>query len=108
MNIRSNPDTTLPAVTTGPLPSSRKIFVTPDAVTTNISASYAAGTLTLSGTDTVEDYRTVLDAVSYRSTAADPSRRTKNSARSATSVGASSSRRGSDSRYAPASREGSA
>src|SRR6266513_2555642 len=31
MNIRSNPDTTLPAVTTGPLPSSRKIFVTPDA-----------------------------------------------------------------------------
>jgi len=31
MNIRSNPDTTLPAVTTGPLPASRKIFVTPDA-----------------------------------------------------------------------------
>src|ERR1700741_96074 len=31
MNIRSNPDTTLPAVTTGPLPSSRKIFVSPDA-----------------------------------------------------------------------------
>src|SRR5436305_12168989 len=30
MNIRSNPDTTLPAVTTGPLPSSRKIFVNPD------------------------------------------------------------------------------
>src|SRR5665213_2100719 len=30
MNIRSNPDTTLPAVTTGPLPSSRKIWVTPD------------------------------------------------------------------------------
>src|SRR6201747_3319531 len=30
MNIRSNPDTPLPAVTTGPLPSSRKIFVTPD------------------------------------------------------------------------------
>jgi phosphomethylpyrimidine synthase len=30
MNIRPNPDTTLPAVTTGPLPSSRKIFVTPD------------------------------------------------------------------------------
>ena len=27
MNIRSNPDTTLPAVTTGPLPASRKIFV---------------------------------------------------------------------------------
>src|SRR5215510_12237626 len=31
MNIRSNPDTTLPAVTTGPLPSSRKIFSTPEA-----------------------------------------------------------------------------
>src|SRR5215470_20086816 len=31
MNIRSNPDTTLPAVTTGPLPSSRKIFASPDA-----------------------------------------------------------------------------
>src|ERR1700744_3208680 len=30
MNIRSNPDTTTPAVTTGPLASSRKIFVTPD------------------------------------------------------------------------------
>src|ERR1700742_4472986 len=31
MNIRSNPDTTLPAVTTGPLPSSRKIFANPSA-----------------------------------------------------------------------------
>src|ERR1700749_5322004 len=31
MNIRSNPDTTLPAVTTGPLPSSRKSFANPDA-----------------------------------------------------------------------------
>src|SRR6201989_1521669 len=31
MNIRSNPDTTLPAVTTGPLPSSRKIFANPAA-----------------------------------------------------------------------------
>ena len=31
MNIRSNPDSTLPAVTTGPLPSSRKIFSTPEA-----------------------------------------------------------------------------
>ena len=31
MNIRSNPDTTIPAVTTGPLPSSRKIFARPDA-----------------------------------------------------------------------------
>ena len=31
MNIRSNPDTTLPAVTTGPLPSSRKIYAAPDS-----------------------------------------------------------------------------
>src|SRR6516164_6532027 len=31
MNIRSNPDRTVPAVTTGPLPSSRKIFASPDA-----------------------------------------------------------------------------
>src|SRR5689334_11357243 len=31
MNIRSNPDTTLPAVTTGPLASSRKVFATPAA-----------------------------------------------------------------------------
>src|ERR1700753_353363 len=31
MNIRSNPDTTLPAVTTGALPASRKIFATPVA-----------------------------------------------------------------------------
>src|ERR1700745_1896357 len=31
MNIRSNPDTTPPAVTTGPLPSSRKIFAAPEA-----------------------------------------------------------------------------
>ncbi len=30
MNIRSNPATTLPAITTGGLSSSRKIFVTPD------------------------------------------------------------------------------
>src|ERR1700739_3663569 len=31
MTIRSNPDPTLPAVITGPLPSSRKIFATPEA-----------------------------------------------------------------------------
>src|SRR5256885_4971988 len=31
MNIRSKPDTTLPAGTTGPLTSSRKIFATPEA-----------------------------------------------------------------------------
>jgi hypothetical protein len=55
------------------LTSSGGHFVTPDGAPTNISASYAAGTLTLSGTDTVADYQTVLDAVSYRSTAADPS-----------------------------------
>src|SRR5258708_1168462 len=30
MNIRPNPDATVPAVTTSPLPSSRKIFATPD------------------------------------------------------------------------------
>src|ERR1700689_5812641 len=30
MNIRSNPAPPLPAVTTGPLPASRKIWVTPD------------------------------------------------------------------------------
>src|SRR3982750_3786533 len=30
MNIRSNPDTTRPAVTTGALPSSRKVFAVPD------------------------------------------------------------------------------
>src|SRR6516164_9680503 len=30
MNIRSKPEATVPAVTTGPLPSSRKIFVTAD------------------------------------------------------------------------------
>src|SRR5215471_20709253 len=31
MNIRSNPEKTTPAVTTGPLASSRKIFASPDA-----------------------------------------------------------------------------
>src|SRR5579864_4297921 len=31
MNIRPDPDTTVPAVTTGPLPSSRKIFAIPAA-----------------------------------------------------------------------------
>lgn len=31
MNIRSNPDTTLPAVTTGSLPSSRKFYSIPDS-----------------------------------------------------------------------------
>src|SRR5215467_11719811 len=31
MNIRSNPDTTMPAVTTGPLTASRKVFASPEA-----------------------------------------------------------------------------
>ncbi|MBC7576489.1 MAG: phosphomethylpyrimidine synthase ThiC, partial [Tardiphaga sp.] len=31
MNIRSNPDTTLPAVTTGSLPSSRKVYAIPES-----------------------------------------------------------------------------
>jgi phosphomethylpyrimidine synthase len=31
MNIRSNPDTTTPAVTTGPLAASRKVFANPEA-----------------------------------------------------------------------------
>src|SRR5215468_352159 len=31
MNIRSNPDTTIPAVSTGSLPSSRKIFAQPQS-----------------------------------------------------------------------------
>src|ERR1700756_551884 len=31
MNIRSNPDKTIPAVTTGPLPASKKIFSNPEA-----------------------------------------------------------------------------
>ncbi|MEA2876326.1 MAG: hypothetical protein QOF14_1522 [Hyphomicrobiales bacterium] len=43
-------------------------------VTTNISVlSNAGGTMVLSGNDSVTHYQSVLDAVSYRSTAADPS-----------------------------------
>jgi hypothetical protein len=45
---------------------------TPDGVVTGISASYALGTLTLSGSSSVQDYQSVLDAVSYTSSAADP------------------------------------
>ena len=49
-------------------------FVTPDGDTTNISVqSNVLGTLILSGNDTVSHYQSVLDAVSYHSTAADPS-----------------------------------
>ena len=42
MNIRSNPDTTLPAVTTGPLPSSRKIFASP-ALTSMVACGSVYG-----------------------------------------------------------------
>ncbi|TMJ01411.1 MAG: hypothetical protein E6G97_16135 [Alphaproteobacteria bacterium] len=47
-------------------------FITPDLVATGISGSYVAGTLTLTGNDSVSHYQSVLDAVSYKSTAADP------------------------------------
>ncbi|HXO69761.1 MAG TPA: Ig-like domain-containing protein, partial [Bradyrhizobium sp.] len=48
-------------------------FVTPDGDTTNISVqSNVLGALILSGNDTVAHYQSVLDAVSYHSTAADP------------------------------------
>jgi hypothetical protein len=56
------------------LATSGGFFVTPDSDVTNISVqSNVAGTLILSGNDTVAHYQSVLDAVSYRSTAADPS-----------------------------------
>jgi hypothetical protein len=49
-------------------------FVTADGDTTNISVqSSVLGALILSGNDTVAHYQSVLDAVSYHSTAADPS-----------------------------------
>jgi hypothetical protein len=49
-------------------------FVTPDGDVTNISVqSDVLGALILSGNDTVGHYQSVLDAVSYHSTAADPS-----------------------------------
>src|ERR1700677_935022 len=62
MNIRSNPDTTLPAVTTGPLPASRKIFVTPDEAPDlrvplrEIILSPGAGEPNLPGYDTSGPY----------------------------------------------------
>jgi hypothetical protein len=56
------------------LASSGGHFVTPDGDTTNISVqSNALGMLVLSGQDTVSHYQSILDAVSYHSTAADPS-----------------------------------
>ena len=49
-------------------------FVTPDGDTTNISVqSSVLGMLVLSGNDTAGHYQSVLDSVSYHSTAADPS-----------------------------------
>lgn len=49
-------------------------FVTPDGNPTNIAVqSNVLGMLVLSGNDTVGHYQSVLDAVSYHSTAADPS-----------------------------------
>ena len=49
-------------------------FVTPDGDTTNISVqSNVLGMLVLSGNDTAGHYQSVLDAISYHSTAADPS-----------------------------------
>ena len=59
------------------LPTSGGFFVVDDGsgpATTNISVlSNVAGTLILSGNDTVTRYRLILDTVSYHSTAADPS-----------------------------------
>ena len=57
---------------------------TPDGVVTGISASYALGTLTLSGSSSFQDYQAVLDAVSYNSTAADPTNGGGNSRRTIT------------------------
>jgi hypothetical protein len=58
-------------------------FVTADGDTTNISVqSNVLGMLVLSGTDTVGHYQSVLDAVSYHSTAADPSNAGANPTRS--------------------------
>src|SRR4029077_5472609 len=58
------------------LPTSGGFFIVDDGgpVVTNISvASNALGQMVLSGTDTTLHYQLVLDAVNYRSTAADPS-----------------------------------
>ena len=41
MNIRSNPDTTLPAVTTGGLRASRKIYATPPDVVAKVRKAIA-------------------------------------------------------------------
>ena len=58
------------------LPTSGGFFIVDDGagpVVTNIDiVSNAGGVLTLSGTDTTQHYQDVLDAVSYRSTATDP------------------------------------
>ena len=57
---------------------------TPDGVVTGISANYSAGTLTLSGASAIQDYQAVLDAVSYKSTATDPTNAGANLHRSIT------------------------
>jgi hypothetical protein len=58
------------------LPTSGGFFIVDEGsgpVVTNISVtSNAAGTMVLGGTDTTLRYQLVLDAVNYRSTAADP------------------------------------
>jgi hypothetical protein len=92
-NVITDPDATPPSAITGihgatvqiadgffagdelfvNLPSSGGHFLTADSDPTNISGSYAASTLTLSGVDSIQHYQEILDAVSYRSTAADPS-----------------------------------
>ncbi len=56
------------------LPTSGGHFITPDTGTSNISvSSNAGGVLVLSGNDSVLAYQEVLDAVSFMSSAADPS-----------------------------------
>ena len=60
-------------------------FITPDGVETNIAIqSSAGGTLILSGQDSLSHYQSVLDAVSYRSTATDPTNGGSNSHRTIT------------------------
>jgi VCBS repeat-containing protein len=102
-NVITDPDATPPSPITGMhsatiqianffagdelfvnLPSSGGHFLTGDGDPTNISASYAAGTLTLSGVDSISHYQQILDAVSYRSTAADPTNGGANPSRTIT------------------------
>jgi probable HAF family extracellular repeat protein len=57
-----------------------------DTSGTNIHASYdsSTATLTLTGTDTIQDYNTVLDSVTYVSTAVDPTNGGADSSRTIT------------------------